>query len=92
MKVRTVAILTLFVLFLKETKSEETQETDETIEVATGGYVEIAEEPQSCDADIVGDYMHIVLKNRLENVNTKYSRVFSFVSILRLSFAVTTKN
>ena len=67
MKVRTVAILTLFVLFLKETKSEETQET---IEVTTGGYVEIEEEPQSCDADIVGDYMHIVLKNRLENVNT----------------------
>ena len=67
MKVRTVAILTLFVLFLKETKSEETQET---IEVTTGGYVEIDEEPQSCDADIVGDYMHIVLKNRLENVNT----------------------
>ena len=67
MKVRTVAILTLFVLFLKETKSEETQET---IEVTTGGYVEIEEEPQSCDADIVGDYMHIVLKNRLENVST----------------------
>ena len=67
MKVRTVAILTLFVLFLKETKSEETQET---IEVTTGGYIEIDEEPQSCDADIVGDYMHIVLKNRLENVNT----------------------
>ena len=67
MKVRTVAILTLFVLFLKETKSEETQET---IEVTTGGYVQIDEEPQSCDADIVGDYMHIVLKNRLENVNT----------------------
>ena len=67
MKVRAVAILTLFVLFLKETKSEETQET---IEVTTGGYVEIEEEPQSCDADIVGDYMHIVLKNRLENVNT----------------------
>ena len=66
MKVRTVAILTLFVLFLKETKSEETQET---IEVTTGGYVQIDEEPQSCDADIVGDYMHIVLKNRLENVN-----------------------
>ena len=66
MKVRTVAILTLFVLFLKETKSEETQET---IEVTTGGYVEIEEEPQSCDADIVGDYMHIVLKNRLENVS-----------------------
>ena len=89
MKVRTVAILTLFVLFLKETKSEETQETSE---VTTGGYVEIDEEPQSCDADIVGDYMHIVLKNRLENVNTKYSRVFAFVSILRLSIAVTTKN
>ena len=66
MKVRTVAILTLFVLFLKETKSEETQETSE---VTTDGYVEIEEEPQSCDADIVGDYMHIVLKNRLENVN-----------------------
>ena len=67
MKVRTVAILTLFVLFLKETKSEETQETSE---VTTDGYVEIEEEPQSCDADIVGDYMHIVLKNRLENVST----------------------
>ena len=68
MKVRTVAILTLFVLFLKETKSEETQETDETIEVTTGGYVEIAEEPQSCE-DVVEGYMQTMMNNRFEIVS-----------------------
>ena len=65
MKVRTVAILTLFVLFLKETKSEETQET---IEVATGGYVEIDEEPQSCE-DVVEGYMRTMMNNRFEIVS-----------------------
>merc|ERR1712062_779003 len=65
MKVRTVAILTLFVLFLKETKTQETQETDETIEVTTGGYVEIAEDPQSCE-DVVESYMQTMMNNRFE--------------------------
>ena len=67
MKVRTVAILTLFVLFLKETKSEETQETDETIEVTTGGYVQIEEDPQSCE-DVVEGYMQTMMNNRFEIV------------------------
>ena len=68
MKVRTVAILTLFVLFLKETISEETEETQETSEVTTGGYVEIDEEPQSCE-DVVEGYMQTMMNNRFEIVS-----------------------
>ena len=71
MNVRAVAILSLFILLQKEAKSEE---TIETIEETTVGNVEVNEEPQSC-GDIVEEYMHLVMKNRLENVRT---RVFVF--------------